>query len=118
LKRAQQAFLSFPRRDATNLIAVDILAGALDVETAMRANGRKPDRRRPYLAPIRIAPLKEAVLDGLLCISARAQKAITIFRQPRMPHVGICRHGISRLKSQQPPIREGLHIDKSVNAAS
>src|SRR5262245_42003754 len=61
----------------TNIVDPCAMGGALDVETTARANGREPGRRRLYLAPIRIAPLKKAVLDDILCVRARPKNAIS-----------------------------------------
>jgi hypothetical protein len=36
------------------------------------------------LAPIRIAPLEEAILDGILCVRARSENAISQPEQTRL----------------------------------
>jgi len=54
-----------------NIVDSRAIGGAMDVERAARANGREPRRRCPYPAPIGIAPLEEAVLNGVLCVRPR-----------------------------------------------
>ena len=85
------------RRDLRIGLVEDLMeeiGGAQEVETAVRAHGREPGRRRPYLAPVRVAPPEEAVLDGIFCVRARPENAISQPEQtgPRLleqPEIGI-----------------------------
>jgi hypothetical protein len=56
------------------------------------------------LAPIRIAPLKEAVLDDIFCICARAQNAISQPEQTGPRLLEKLDVGIIHLRSARHPI--------------